>query len=167
MGYTTDRQPQGDIKKLESFLREGMIAELVAINDYNVFISSVSNEQIKDLFTKIMQEEKKHYSMFLELLRILDPEERALSENAKKKIKICARKRSYASQMSNGDILSFIRDAIKGELEAIILYQDIASQFKNEKIVTVINKIIYSEKDHVEKLTRALTLLDIDPYDNL
>ena len=167
MSYTSDRQPQGNVKRVESLLREGMIAEIIAINDYTVMINSISNEQVKELFTSIMQEEKKHYGMFLELLRLLDVEERDLSENAKNKIKICAKKRPYASQISNGDILSFIRDAIKGELEAIILYQDIASRFNNEKIVSVINKIIYGEKDHVEKLTRALTILDVDTYDNL
>lgn len=167
MSYTTDRQPQGNIKKLESFLREGMIAELVAINDYTIFINSVSNEQVKELFTSIIKEEKEHYGMFLEILRLIDSEEKALSENAKQKVKICTKKKLYPSKISDDDIISLIRDAIKGELEAIILYQDIASRFNNEKIVSIINKIIYGEKDHVEKLTRALTLLDIDSYGNL
>jgi len=39
MSYTTNRQAQGIINDFETFLREGKIAEIVAINDYSSFIS--------------------------------------------------------------------------------------------------------------------------------
>ena len=50
MSYTTNRQPQGILIDKVAFLREGMIAELVAINDYSTFISLTNNKEAINIF---------------------------------------------------------------------------------------------------------------------
>ncbi|WP_243176624.1 hypothetical protein [Clostridium gasigenes] len=60
MSYTTNRQPQGIVIDETNFLREGMIAEIVAINDYSTFIKLTNNKEVKDIFYHIMEEEKEH-----------------------------------------------------------------------------------------------------------
>lgn len=74
MSYTTNRQPQGISKNIETFFREGLIAEIVAINDYSYFISLTDNKEVKDIFHHIMEEEKRHYGLFLQALRSVDKE---------------------------------------------------------------------------------------------
>ena len=164
MSYTTNRQPQGDADKVTNLLREGMIAELVAVSDYDTFIYRTSNKDLKELFYHIMEEEKRHYGMFLDALRKLDKDEAELAKEAKIKVKIYNSDKTKYKGKSEGCMLAFIRDSIKGELEAIILYEDILDSIKDEYIVSVIEDIIKDEKEHVEELTRALMILDKDGY---
>ena len=62
------------------------------------------------------------------------------------------------------DLLKFIRDAIKGELEAIILYDHMVNEICDEYVNKIINSITKEEKEHVEELTKVLVLLDKDTY---
>lgn len=64
MSYTANRQPKGILKDDETFLREGLISEIVAINDYSHFLNLTENKEVKDIFCHIMQEEKEHYGWF-------------------------------------------------------------------------------------------------------
>ena len=164
MSYTTDRQPQGYVKSLGNLLREGMISEIVAINDYSLFIEQTENKDVKELFHHIMEDEKKHYGMFLDALRKLDKDESDLEKQAKLHVKVSSKEKLKGKSKSFGCVLSFIRDAIKGELEAIILYDDIVSTIKDDYIANLIQEIIKDEKEHVEELTRALIIVDKDKY---
>ena len=87
MSYTTDRQPQGRARSTANLLREGMIAELVAIDDYSYFISYTDNREVKEILHHIMEEEKRHYGMFLDALRKVDDEESAMQEKVKNEVK--------------------------------------------------------------------------------
>ncbi|MEG1002688.1 ferritin-like domain-containing protein [Clostridium sp.] len=166
MSYTTKRQPQGFIKSVEALLREGMIAEIVAINDYSNFISATDNKEVKDIFHHIMEEEKEHYGLFLEQLRKIDKEERELQEEIKKENTITSKQKykESSSKSTKGNLLDNIREAIKGELEAIILYEDLIQYIEDKSIVATIKYITKDEKEHVEELTKALLILDKDEY---
>lgn len=167
MSYTTNRQPQGLLKDKQTLLREGMISELVAINDYTKFISATDNKEIKDLFHHIREEEKHHYMEFLDALRSVDEEECKLSEESSDHIQISS-KDKYKDEMhlknSKSGLLTDIRDSIKGELEAIILYEDLISNLDDENLISLIRHIVKEEKEHTEELTRALLILDKDQY---
>lgn len=165
MSYTTDRQPQGIKKNTETFLREGMIAEIVAIDDYSHFISLTDNKEVKDIFYQILKREKVHYGMFLEVLRKIDKEEGELKKKIYSEINICSKQKyKESNKVEKGDLLDSIRILIKGELEAIILYEDFIENIKDQSVVSVISQIIREEKEHVEELTKALTTIDEDSY---
>ncbi len=144
MSYTTNRQPQGILQNDETFLREGLIAEIVAINDYSHFLNLTENKEMRDIFHHIMEEEKEHYGLFLEALRAIDPEQCTISKDVDEHVNI-SEKNSYKDYSSGKEnkylLLTYIRDAIKGELEAIILYEDFLSNVKSEELFKLIKKI--------------------------
>ncbi|MBY0756757.1 ferritin-like domain-containing protein [Clostridium sardiniense] len=165
MSYTTERQPQGMERNIETFLREGMIAEIVAIDDYSHFISLTDNKEVKDIFYQIMKREKVHYGMFLDALRKVDREEGELKRKIYSEINIYSKQKyKESTKVEKGDLLDAIRILIKGELEAIILYEEFINNIKDQSIVCIINQIIREEKEHVEELTKALTTIDEDSY---
>lgn len=167
MSYTTNRQPQGMLEAPEVFLREGMIAELVAINDYSHFINATDNKEVKEIFYHIMEEEKEHYGKFLTALNDIDKEEALIAKRVKEELKFSPKeklKEEFHGKTAKNNILVDIREAIKGELEAIILYQSFIADLDEEKLISVIKDIIIDEKEHVEELTTVLTMLDRDGY---
>ncbi|ADL53712.1 ferritin family protein [Clostridium cellulovorans] len=167
MSYTTNRQPQGILKNDETFLREGLVAEIVAINDYNHFLTFTENKEVRDIFHHIMKEEKEHYGLFLQALRTIDSEQENLSKDMAEHIKISAKHsyKDYSGGKENRSLLlTYIREAIKGEFEAIILYEDFLSNTQNKALFKLIKEVTSDEKEHVEELTRALILLDKDKY---
>lgn len=169
MSYTTNRQPQGILINKETFLREGMIAEIVAINDYSKFISLTNNKEIKDIFYHIMEEEKEHYGMFLNALRDIDEDHEELKSEVKDHVDIPSKdKHKYKEYCTIKDmkheLLMNIREAIKGELEAIVLYEHFIENLCEKDLIKLITKITKDEKEHIEELTLALTLLDKDNY---
>lgn len=167
MSYTTNRQPQGILQNDEIFLREGLVAEIVAINDYSHFLNYTENKEVREIFHHIMKEEKEHYGLFLEALRTIDMDQFTLSKKVDDHFKICS-KDSYKDFSSGKEnkylLLTFIRDAIKGELEAIILYEDFLCNIHSNTLFQLIKKITSDEKEHVEELTKALVILDKDEY---
>ncbi|MBW6408720.1 ferritin family protein [Clostridium weizhouense] len=167
MSYTTNRQPQGTLKNDETFLREGLIAEIVAINDYSKFLSITENKEVKEVFHHIMEEEKEHYGLFLEALRSIDKEEFELYKDVDEHVNITTKnnyKEYYNTKESKAYLLTHIREAIKGELEAIILYEDFLKNTENDEIFNIIKEVTRDEKEHVEELTKVLIILDKDKY---
>ena len=167
MSYTTNRQPQGILQNDETFLHEGLISEIVAINDYSHFLNLTENKEMRNIFHHIMEEEKVHYGLFLDALRTIDPEQCSLSKDVHKHITIsCGNSyKDYStSKSSKFFLLTYIRDAIKGELEAIILYEDFLNNVQSQKLFKLIKRITLNEKEHVEELTKALVILDKDEY---
>lgn len=167
MSYTTSRQPQGLLKNTEVFLREGLIAEVVAINDYSNFISLTDNREVKDIFYHIMEEEKEHYGLFLEALRNVDMEQKKMYQHVADHVQISTKDKykDFVTVKGNkGNLLTHIRDAIKGELEAIVLYEDFIAHLDDKVLIGLISNITRDEKEHVEELTKVLVTLDKDKY---
>ena len=166
MSYTTNRQPQGRAKSAENFLREGMIAEIVAIDDYSKFISLTDNKELKELFHHIREDEKEHYGLFLEALRKIDIEEADAYKEAQDHVKISPKDKCKegAIKDNRGNLLINIREAIKGELEAILLYEDFICSLNDNALIRIIEHIIRDEKEHVEELTIAMLILDKEKY---
>lgn len=166
MSYTTERQPQGNLKTEETLLREGLIAEIVAINDYSHFIEQTDIKEVKDIFYHIMEEEKEHYGLFLEQLRRIDREQKEAQEKVAGEESISSKQKikEHTSKNLRGNLLDNIRLAIKGELEAIALYDDLVEHLEDKEIIDVVRHVTREEKEHVEELTKALLILDKDSY---
>lgn len=168
MSYTTNRQPEGILVDKIAFLQEGMISEIVAINDYSTFIELTDNKQVRDIFYHIMEEEKLHYGMFLTALRKYD-EEQEIKSKEENHVNISKKSIGKYTDLctcrdKNKNILIYLRDAIKGELEAILLYESFIANLSDTDLIDLISKIASYEKGHLEELTLALTLLDKDSY---
>lgn len=166
MSYTTERQPQGNLKTEETLLREGLIAEIVAINDYSHFIEQTDIKEVKDIFHHIMEEEKEHYGLFLEQLRRIDREQKEAQEKVVGEESISSKQKikEHTTKNLKGNLLDNIRLAIKGELEAIALYDDLVEHLEDKEIIDVVRHVTREEKEHVEELTKALLILDKDSY---
>ncbi|MDF2987727.1 MAG: ferritin-like protein [Eubacterium sp.] len=62
-------------------------------------------------------------------------------------------------------ILNYLREDIKGELEAVILYEDELASIQHKDVRSALQKIIDDEKHHAEHLTQVLLKHDPDPYE--
>ncbi|MBA7504619.1 hypothetical protein ES706_03265 [subsurface metagenome] len=54
-------------------IREDLIGELQAINQYQQHIESLENEEVVTTLEHIMEEEKEHVAELLKILSVLDP----------------------------------------------------------------------------------------------
>ena len=61
--------------KLLKMLREDLIDELIAINNYSEHINATTNETMRRVLTSIRDEERVHVGELLALIDILCPEE--------------------------------------------------------------------------------------------
>jgi rubrerythrin len=148
-------------------IREAMIAEIVAINGYTEHIANSDIEGINSLWRNIMQDEKDHYGMFLKLIHKYDPEEyRLYIKHAHDYIPVLST-HMYRPQYDIQLILNNIRQDIKGELEAVVLYDQIMRSMPYKDAKDVFAFVINAEKEHIEHLTRALMQYDPDQYDDL
>ncbi|MCY6370022.1 ferritin family protein [Clostridium ganghwense] len=166
MSYTTDRQPQGLPYCFTNKLREAMIAELIAINDYAYHISRSDIKDINEVLYHIMEDEKRHYGMFLKLLRKYDPVQYSRYIEAKEHVELNknAKHINIREKHSEDSLLNFIRLDIKGELEAIILYEQHLIEIPHKDIKQTFIDVIADEKEHVEELTLVLMHYDKDKY---
>lgn len=169
MSYTTNRQPQGILIDKVNFLREGIIAEIVAINDYSHFIKLTNNKEIKEIFHHIMEDEKRHYGLFLNALRKYDKKLDEYKYKIKEHITLNPKdKKKYSdvssSKIKDSPLLDYLREAIKGELEAISLYEFFIANISDDFLISLINEITNDEREHIEELTFCLTFLDKDKY---
>ncbi|EJT6665068.1 ferritin-like domain-containing protein [Clostridium perfringens] len=168
MSYTTEKQPQGKALDIKGFLREALISEIVAINGYSKHIDEISLVEIKELLHHIMEDEKRHYGQFLEALRRYDKEEFEVYVESVDHVEIKDKplKKTYHEnkKLTAYSILNKIRDDIKGEYEAILLYDDLINKIEDKCLVKMIRDITKEEKEHVEELTLALMRLDSDKY---
>lgn len=79
-------------KKLENreiyrVLRLSMAAELDAVHLYELVADSTDNQKLKKVMQDVANEEKIHYSEFMSLLKILDPEEEGYINKGEKEIR--------------------------------------------------------------------------------
>lgn len=59
----------------KQLLRDAIIAELDAVNKYELFANNTNNEDLKKIFLDVAKEEKVHAAEFTSLLRDIDNEE--------------------------------------------------------------------------------------------
>jgi rubrerythrin len=168
MSYTSPNgQPQGTARHFVNKLREILIAEIIAINGYQSHIDNSNIEEITKALHSIMLDEKKHYGWVLCLLRKYDPEQ--YRQFVEHKDDAPGPKTPIWTEPYPDCrvLLNDIRDDIKGELEAVILYEQELAEFPHKDIRTIIHAIINEEKGHLEHLTRLLLKFDPDEYDQL
>jgi rubrerythrin len=169
MSYTHPYgQPQGAAHQFTNKLREILIAEIIAINGYQSHIENSNMEEVNKVWHSIMDDEKKHYGLILKLLRKYDPAE--YKEYLAHKVEPTGSKdpmQRYITDFSSQIILNNIRDDIKGELEAVILYEEDLSKFPYRDFRTVLLSIINEEKGHAEHLIALMLKYDPDTYDSL
>lgn len=169
MSYTyPSGQPQGVAQQFINKLREILISEVIAMNGYQTHIANSDIKEINDAWHSIMLDEKKHYGWVLKLLRKYDPEQYKQflahkDDNSGSKTPV----QLHSSQSDGAVILNYLRDDIKGELEAVILYESELKKYPYRDIRTTLQTVIKEEKGHAEHLTRLLLKYDIDPYDEL
>ncbi|KEH97075.1 ferritin family protein [Clostridium massiliodielmoense] len=166
MSYTTNKQPQGYPYFVTSKLREDMIGELVAINDYSFIISNCSIKEINDVLSHIRQEEHNHYGMLLKLLRKHDPMEMDAYLKVISHTDLTPAKEylTVTTGVTDKLLLNYLREGIKGELEAVILYEQHLAEIPYTDIRETLQKIVYEEKEHLEELTLVLTNYDKGKY---
>lgn len=168
MSYTTIRQPEGMVHSYDNLLRQAMIAELVAINDYSEILAYSDIKDLNNILEHILEEEKEHYGKFLNLLREVDEEQyymyrRILNENEFKYLEPL--RIDHGMEKKDGRfILDKLRKEIKGELEAIVLYEDQLRKIPDPEGRRIMYEVIMDEKEHVEELTQALLRLDKHKY---
>lgn len=167
MSYTTEKQPQGMPVNLTNFLREASIGELVAINGYQKHIQNCNIQDVKKILEHIMEDEKRHYGMLLHLIRKCDPDQfkKAVDVHDHTKVK-CKTFHEDTSKKKSTDsnLLKDIREDIKGELEAIIAYEEIITKIQDKEAIEMIKEITLDEKEHVEELTYIILRLDDHCY---
>lgn len=54
-------------------IRDNMIAELKAINEYEAQIEMLDNEEAADTIERILEDKKDHLARLIRLLKLLDP----------------------------------------------------------------------------------------------
>lgn len=168
MSYTEPNgQPQGFPYYFTNKIREALIAELIAINGYAEHIANSNMESINMVWSHIMQDEKDHYGQFLSLLRKYDPVQYQMYQtHARDKIEISPMQ-TYKPNYDKQLILNNVREDIKGEFEAVLLYEQHLIEMPYQDIRDVFSSIANTEKEHSEHLTRLLIKYDSDKYDDL
>lgn len=151
-------QPQGAAKSVTNRLREAMIAELIAMNGYQEHILNSNMPEINAVFMHILEDEKRHYNMFLALLRKYDPAEYKMYRQVQKEHEPGRRSplQPYRPMYSQQIICNNIRADIKGELEAVILYEQGEEDVSQQDIRETFQSIADEEKEHTEHLTALL-----------
>jgi rubrerythrin len=169
MSYTNPNGlPQGFAIFDTNKLREILIGEIIAINGYANHIANSNMEDINAAWKSIMGDEKKHYGMILSLLRKYDPSQyKAYKEHINDKSGPKTPMQTYTPNYDKQIILNNIREDIKGELEAVILYEQHIRSIPYTDIRHTLFSIINEEKGHAEHLTQLLLKYDTDKYNGL
>lgn len=169
MSYTYPAgMPQGAARLFTNKMREILIAEIYAINGYQTHIANSNMEDINAAWHSIMDDEKKHYGMMLELLRKYDPiEYKSYLAHKSDRLGPKSPMQTYKPEYDRQIILNNLRDDIKGELEAVILYEEELPEFRYSDIRMSLRTIINEEKGHTEHLTELALKYDPDPYNGL
>ncbi len=106
--------------------------------------------------------------MFLTLLRKYDPAQyKAYKEFIGAAPRVTSPMQTYIPNYNRQIILNNIRKDIKGEFEASVLYEQIASEVNVNEVRQTLIAISDEEKEHAEHLTRLLLEYDNDKYNGL
>lgn len=168
MSYTNpEGQPQGYPYFFTNKIREALIGEIVAINGYTEHIANSDMQEINKVWQHIVEDEKEHYGRFLNLIRKYDPVEFKQYVTHINDNYMVSPMQAYRPEYDRQIILNNIRQDIKGELEAVVLYEQILYEMPYQDIREVFQIVIAAEKEHTEHLTKLLISFDQDKYNNL
>ncbi len=73
MTYESDYEDEDDLEVDLEMLREDLIAELQAINQYQEHIDSVDDDDAREVLEHIRDDEKEHVAQLTKLIQKLDP----------------------------------------------------------------------------------------------
>lgn len=62
-----------EVRNLASEIRREIISELQAINDYDEYVEQIANNEVKNVFRQIADDERRHSMELLKLLLRIDP----------------------------------------------------------------------------------------------
>ncbi|ABX42166.1 ferritin family protein [Lachnoclostridium phytofermentans] len=169
MSYTNPYgQPQGIASLDTNKLREILIGEIDAINGYENHIANSNMEDINAAWRSIVGDEKKHYGMILTLIRKYDPAQfQAYTDHIGDKLGPKSPIQTYTPNYDKQIILNNVREDVKGELEAVILYEQHLDEIPYSDVKYALYSIINEEKGHAEHLTQLLLKYDIQKYNGL
>lgn len=106
--------------------------------------------------------------MILTLLRKYDPNQyKAYQEHIGVKLSPKSPMQTYTPQYDRQIILNNIREDIKGEFEAVILYEQQIAIIPYSDVRNALYSNINEEKGHAEHLTQLLLKYDTQPYNGL
>ena len=166
MSYTNPLgQPQGISYFDTNRLRELLISEIIAINTYTEHILNSNNLEINMAWTDIIKDEKQHYAMLVDLLRKYDPHQyKAFKYHEKVRFGPTSPIQRFDANYDVQIILNNVREDIKGELEAIILYEQYADTVSHQDVKDTLKQIANDEKEHSEHLTQLLFKYEPNQY---
>jgi len=72
MSYESDYD-EGDLEIDLEMLREDLIAELQAINQYQEHIDTIEDDEAREVLMRIRDDEKEHVAQLTKVIRKLDP----------------------------------------------------------------------------------------------
>lgn len=98
-GNTGEEEKDAGLEQVISWLRDDLIGELEAINQYQAHIDRIDNEEVRELLEHIRDDEKEHVAEITHLLTRIDaiqrekfaddhtaaPEERIVKDSADEK----------------------------------------------------------------------------------
>ncbi len=148
-------------------IRNLMQAELESINQYERHMQQSDMPELNEIWQYIVENEKGHYGMLLELLRRFDPQQAAQYQNVRNLNIIMPPKiQTEAAVVKRGNLetLNYIRNDIRLELATANAYEIFLLQVPVSPILQVVNTISQDEKEHIELLTKVLIELDTDRY---
>ncbi|MDY6916873.1 MAG: demethoxyubiquinone hydroxylase family protein [Chloroflexota bacterium] len=73
MSYESEYEDEEDVDVVLEMLREDLIGELQAINQYQEHIDSIDDEEVIKVLEHLRDEEKEHVAELTKLIRKLDP----------------------------------------------------------------------------------------------
>ena len=129
----------------------------VSLYFYNSLISKEPYAQIAECFQHIMIVEMHHLDIYGQLAYRLGADPRLWSYSG--------RRASYWSPGCNQypcQLEPLLRNAIKGENEAIMKYRRQAERIKDENIAAILNRIILDEKCHIHIFDRLYRTYVLD-----
>jgi rubrerythrin len=138
------------------YLREAIIAELGAINQYESNIKCCHIKELKDVLTHIYEEEIEHYQTFLNLLRKYDHQQYLAYKQVSSHLdfgKIHIRDEDIVCVKT---LVQRLRDDMSGEHQAILLYESHFRKLRPYDVKCAYEKIIADEKHHTEELDYVL-----------
>ncbi len=159
MSYTTEGMPQGKPVSSKGLIRDALIGELNAINSYQNTLEFSNIPRLNKFIVEIMKDEIHHYHLLTEYLNKLDKEQAEMFKEVQKKdykVDFTLNPLEIKSP-TPPNILSQLRKNIKGELEAILSYDEIEHTLKDAEGKALIHAITKDEKEHIAELDKLVS----------
>ncbi len=159
MSYTTEGMPQGMPISSKGFIRDALIGEINAINNYQRSIGYSDIPELNKFLLEIMKDEIHHYHLLTEYLNKIDKEQAEMFQKYKpQNFNVDFKQNPMDVKFPpTTNITSQLRMNIKGELEAILSYDEIESKLKDPQGKALIHAITKDEKQHIAELDAMIS----------